>query len=127
MDELHNVSAQSPTTGQTLVYNSSTSLWEKSFAPVISGTTVNNTSVGATTASTGAFTTLTASSDPSFTSTGAVLLPAGTTAQQPTGVAGKLRFNTTTTQFEGYNGTTWASVGGAAITNDTATATNVYP
>jgi hypothetical protein len=83
--------------------------------------------IGGTAPAGGAFTTLTASSDPSFTSKGAVLLPAGTTAQQPTGVAGKLRFNTTTTQFEGYNGTTWASVGGAAITNDTATATNVYP
>ena len=28
LDELHNVSAQSPTNGQTIVYNSSTSLWE---------------------------------------------------------------------------------------------------
>jgi hypothetical protein len=38
-----------------------------------------------------------------------------------------LRFNTTSTEFEGYNGTTWASVGGAALSNDTSTATNVYP
>jgi len=83
--------------------------------------------IGGTTPAGGAFTTLTASSDPSFTSTGAVQLPSGTTAQQPTGVAGKLRFNTTTSQFEGYNGTTWASVGGAAISNDTSTATAVYP
>jgi len=28
MDELHNVSAQNPTNGQTLVYNTTTSLWE---------------------------------------------------------------------------------------------------
>jgi hypothetical protein len=63
MDELHNVSAQSPSNGQTLVYNTTTSLWEKSFAPVISDTTINNTSIGATTASTGAFTTLSASSN----------------------------------------------------------------
>ena len=60
LDELHNVSALSPTTGQTIVYNGSTSLWEKSNAPVISGTTINNTTIGATTPSTGAFTTLTA-------------------------------------------------------------------
>ena len=59
--------------------------------------------------------------------TDAILIPAGTTAQQPTGVAGYLRFNTTTTQFEGYNGTTWASVGGAAISNDTSTASFEYP
>lgn len=59
--------------------------------------------------------------------TDAVLIPVGTTAQQPTGAAGYLRFNSSTTQFEGHNGTTWASVGGAAISNDTTTATNVYP
>jgi hypothetical protein len=38
-----------------------------------------------------------------------------------------LRFNTTTSEFEGYNGTAWASVGGAALSNDTSTATNVFP
>jgi hypothetical protein len=38
-----------------------------------------------------------------------------------------LRFNSTTTEFEGYNGTAWASVGGAALSNDTSTATNVFP
>jgi hypothetical protein len=63
----------------------------------------------------------------SFPTTTAITLPAGTTAQEPTGVQGMLRFNTTTSQFEGYNGSAWASVGGAAISNDTATATTVYP
>ena len=62
-----------------------------------------------------------------FVGTDALLLPKGTTGQQPTGVAGYLRFNTTTTQFEGYNGTAWSSVGGAAISNDTSTASNLYP
>jgi len=118
LEELHNVSAQSPTTGQTIVYNSSTSLWEKNTVslsagvngtlPVanggtgattltgyvkgtgttamtasstipntdisglgtmstqdassvaVTGGTINGTSIGASTASTGAFTTLTA-------------------------------------------------------------------
>jgi hypothetical protein len=86
-----------------------------------------NGTVGATTPNTGSFTTMTASADSSFTSTGAVQLSSGTTAQRPTGAAGKLRFNTTTTEFEGYNGAAWSSVGGSAITNDTTTATNVYP
>ena len=63
----------------------------------------------------------------SFPTTGAITLPNGTTGQQPTGVAGMLRFNSTTTQFEGYNGTAWASVGGAAISNDTTTASFEYP
>jgi len=41
LDELHNVSAQSPTTGQTLVYNSSNSLWEKNTVSLTAG--VNGT------------------------------------------------------------------------------------
>jgi len=93
----------------------------------VTGGAIDNTVIGATTAAAGTFTTLTATADSSFTSTGAVKLASGTTAQRPTGVAGKLRFNTTTNEFEGYNGTTWASVGGAGISNDTSTATSVYP
>jgi hypothetical protein len=86
-----------------------------------------NGTVGATTANTGAFTTLTASSDSAFTSTGALTISKGDTAARPTPVSGMLRFNTQTTEFEGYNGTAWASVGGAALSNDTSTATNVFP
>jgi hypothetical protein len=86
-----------------------------------------NGTVGATTATTGAFTSVTASADSSFTSTGAVLISKGTTAERPAGVSGKLRFNTTTSEFEGYTGAAWASVGGSAIVNDTTTATNIYP
>ena len=72
----------------------------------------------------------TASSDSSFTSTGALLISKGTTGQQPvSSVTGMLRYNTTTSQFEGYSGASpaWNSVGGATISNDTSTATNVYP
>jgi hypothetical protein len=57
----------------------------------------------------------------------AMLIPAGAVGDRPAGVAGYLRFNTTSSEFEGYNGSAWASVGGAAISNDTSTATNVYP
>jgi hypothetical protein len=49
-----------------------------------------------------------------FTATSAVLLAKGTTAQQPAGVAGYIRFNTDTNTFEGYNGTAWSAVGGGA-------------
>lgn len=59
--------------------------------------------------------------------TDALLIPVGTTGQRPTGAAGYLRFNSTTGEFEGYNGTAWASVGGAAISNDTSTTSNIYP
>jgi hypothetical protein len=70
---------------------------------------------------------LTATLDSTFSSTGALTISKGTTGQRPTPVSGMLRFNTTTTEFEGYNGTTWASVGGAALSNDTTTSTNIYP
>jgi len=96
----------------------------------ITGTAANfniNGTVGATTANTGTFTVLTATSDSSFTSTGALTISKGTTGQRPTAASGMLRFNTTTTEFEGYNGTAWASVGGAALSNDTSTASNVFP
>ena len=59
--------------------------------------------------------------------TDAVLLPVGSTAQRPTGATGYLRFNSDSSSFEGYNGTSWSSVGGANVTNDTSTATAVYP
>jgi len=47
------------------------------------------------------------------TSTGAALLPAGTTAQRPAVGAGRLRLNTETGRFEGSNATAWGSLGGA--------------
>jgi len=62
-----------------------------------------------------------------ISATDAILLPVGTTGQRPTGATGYLRFNTTTAAFEGYNGSSWTSVGGANVTNDTTTATAVYP
>lgn len=40
-------------------------------------------------------------------STSAMLIPKGTTIQRPTGVAGYIRYNTTTLLHEGHNGTTW--------------------
>ena len=89
-----------------------------------------NGTVGATTPTTGAFTTLTASSDSSFTSTGALLISKGTTGQQPgSPVTGMLRYNTTSNQFEGYSGSSpaWNPVGGASLSNDTSTASNLYP
>jgi hypothetical protein len=63
-----------------------------------------------------------------ISSTDAILIPVGTTGERPTAATGYLRFNSTTTQFEGYNGTAWSAVGGGSeINNDTVTATNLYP
>jgi hypothetical protein len=54
------------------------------------------------------------SGDSSFNSTGALKVPTGTTAQRPVGADGKIRFNSSTTKFEGYNGTSWGQLGGGA-------------
>ena len=56
-----------------------------------------------------------------------MLISKGTTGQRTAGTAGQLRFNTTTSEFEGYNGGAWASVGGSAISNDTNTASDLFP
>jgi hypothetical protein len=42
LDELHNVSAQSPSNGQTLVYNSSNSLWEAATIAAGGGPIIRN-------------------------------------------------------------------------------------
>jgi hypothetical protein len=84
------------------------------------------TTIGGNTAITG---TLSATGDGTFSGTGQVKMPVGTTAQRsgsPT--AGMFRFNDDTDQFEGYDGSAWggisgAQAGGAILTNkDTATA-----
>jgi hypothetical protein len=99
-------------------------------AVAITGGTINGTTIGATTATTGRFTVFEATSDSSFTSTGALLISKGTAVQQPASpVTGMLRYNTTSNQFEGYSGSSpaWNPVGGSTISNDTSTATNVFP
>ena len=51
----------------------------------------------------------------------AILLPKGTTAYRPTGVAGYIRYNTETLQFEGFGaGNAWGSLGGVkSVSGDT--------
>jgi hypothetical protein len=55
-----------------------------------------------------------ASGNSQFNGTGALKVPVGTSGQRPTPATGQVRFNTTDTQFEGYNGAAWSSIGGAA-------------
>jgi hypothetical protein len=53
--------------------------------------------------------------NPVFTGTGFMLIPKGTTAQRPVSpVNGEIRYNTDTTQFEGYQGGAWGQLGGGA-------------
>ena len=57
----------------------------------------------------------TAFTNPTFTGTGFMLVPKGTTAERPVSpVNGEIRYNTTTSQFEGYQGGEWGQLGGGA-------------
>ena len=49
-----------------------------------------------------------------FNGTGALKIPVGTNGQRPTPATGMVRFSSTDVQFEGYNGSQWTSIGGAA-------------
>ena len=78
LDELHNVSAQSPSNGQTIIYNATTSLWEKGTLTAGTGIsvsngagsiTVTNSSPDQTVALTGAGTTSITGTYPNFTVT----------------------------------------------------------
>ena len=61
------------------------------------------------------------SGDITMTGTGAIDVAAGTTAQRPgSPSAGMFRFNSQTSEFEGYDGSAWGEIGGAAATSGTA-------
>jgi hypothetical protein len=104
----------------------------------ITGGTINGTTIGETTRSSGKFTTLSANStlgvtgattlsstlavtgyatfsdNGEFNGTGALKLPVGTTGQLPTPATGMVRYNTTLGQFQGYYASSWGSIGGGA-------------
>jgi hypothetical protein len=107
-----------------------------SSAATITGGTINSTTIGASTASSGRFTTLEATGNTTlgdasgdtitlnaatanvpnnlnFNGTGSVRVPNGTTGQRPTPAAGMIRYNVTTGEFEGYT-TDWGNIGGGA-------------
>ena len=70
----------------------------------ISGGTINNVAIGGTTQAAGSFSDLTA--------TTSLQVPAGTTAQRPSSpAAGSFRYNTTSSQFEGYS-SSWGAISG---------------
>lgn len=82
-------------------------------AVAITGGNINGTPIGATTPSTGAFTTLSATGNGTvggdltvtgngrFNGTGSLKVPTGTTAQRNNNLLGSFRFNTTFGRFEG--------------------------
>ncbi len=69
------------------------------------------------------------SDNPTIPGTGAMIPPSGTTAQRPTGAAGKTRYNSDDNKLEYHNGTSWVQLdaGGApaAGTNVTVSGSTV--
>jgi len=111
-----------------------TALSDSTAAQSTANTAVTNAAAAQSTANAampkagGAFT-----GDVTFGTTTATILPVGSTAQRPAGASGMIRFNSTVSQFEGFNGTSWSSVGGGATgggadrvfqENDNVVATN---
>lgn len=50
--------------------------------------------------------------DANFSGNTAIKIPVGGTADRPTALQGQLRYNTDLNQFEGYDGSNWAGLGG---------------
>jgi hypothetical protein len=65
--------------------------------------------------------------DVTFTSNGHITIPSGPDADRPSGEAGMIRFNTTTNEFEGHNGTGWGEITKPDVIDDTTTNANHYP
>ena len=78
------------------------------------GTLLSSLSVSGNMDVTGTFTV---SDNILMTGTGAIDVASGTTAQRPgSPSAGMFRFNSQTTEFEGYDGSAWGEIGGSAAT-----------
>jgi hypothetical protein len=58
--------------------------------------------------------------------TDGIIIPYGTTAQQPTGVTGMLRFNTSLGKLQVYDGTNWVTIGYTTATGGTVTYAGGY-
>jgi hypothetical protein len=86
---------------------------------IITGGTINGVTIGNITPGSGAFTTLSASGNVTFNSSGQMQIPAGTTANRsPTPTNGMIRYNTTISQYEGNK-----AVAGQSISSITSVGT----
>jgi len=72
--------------------------------------------IGTTTPTTGTILDMGAATGTAYSS---LLLPQDTSANRPTGVAGMLRYNTTTAKVEAYQGTAWETLSGTSTAGST--------
>jgi hypothetical protein len=98
------VGPASATANAVALFDSTTGKLIKNSVVTIADTTGNMTGVG----------TLAVAGDASFNSTGAIKVPVGSTAQQPAGANGKIRYNTDYNQYQGYSAGQWTQIGGGA-------------
>ena len=105
-----------------VVFATSTQLGPSTGTNVGLGSKVTSSSL----TSVGTLTSLSVSGNADFDGTGYLKLPGGTDAQrpgetnQPAAEAGQLRWNTTNTTFEGYDGNVWGKIGGGAAVSSAA-------
>ena len=147
LDELHNVSAQTPSNGETLIWNNSTSLWEANTISAGTGIsvtngagsiTIANSAPDQTVALTGAGTTTVTGTYPNFTITSADSATGTVTSVGGTGTVNGLSLSGTVTSTgnltlggtldlsapPAIGGTTPAAVTGTVVTGSSIVASN---
>lgn len=147
LDELHNVSAQTPSNGETLIWNNSTSLWEANTISAGTGIsvtngagsiTIANSAPDQTVALTGAGTTTVTGTYPNFTITSADSATGTVTSVGGTGTVNGLTLTGTVTSTgnltlggtldlsapPAIGGTTPAAVTGTVVTGSSVVASN---
>jgi len=83
--------------------------------PLTSNSFASPPPIGSSVPNAGTFTTLIATGQVTFTSTGAAVINVGTTSERPaTPQTGMIRYNSTISKYEGYAGAAWGQLGGGA-------------
>ena len=83
--------------------------------PLTSNSFASPPAIGSSVPNAGTFTTLIATGQVTFTSTGAAVINVGTTSERPaTPQTGMIRYNSTISKYEGYAGAAWGQLGGGA-------------
>ena len=91
--------------------NENAQIWQREANAIVFGTS-NDEKVRIDSSGNVGIGTTTPAATLDVTGTDAIIIPAGTSAQRPTAETGMLRYNSTTSSFEGYHASTWSSLGG---------------
>jgi len=127
MDELHNVSAQNPSNGQVLIYNASTSLWEKNTLTDGTGISITEGAGSITIANSGVTSAVAGTGISVSSGTGAVTITnsapdqtVALTGAGTTSITGTYP-NFTITSNDAYSGTVTSITAGTGLTGGTIT------